>query len=381
MNAIRWSLDSNHTYRSLMKNHFAAFADSVLRGVGQVMFQNNPITGLIFLIGIFYNSWVFGLYAILATVVATLTAMVMGAPAPLVRAGLFGFNGTLLGIAFAFFLQPDPALLLYTVAGAIGSTVVMAALLNLLGTWDVPPLTAPFVLTTWFFLFAFYLFSALHGTTSLGQPSFPIQIATTGTVTASTFYVGFLKGIGAVFFQDNLITGLIFLFGLFVNSRFSALFAGLASLIALLAAWALGASESTMALGLFGFSAVLTGIALGGTFFVLTWWSALYTVFGIIVTAVVFGTISVALTPLGMPALTAPFVVTTWFFVFAKAIFGRLQAVPLADITSAEGNRQWFKEHQARVSPPPGAEEPSAPREQPETATPRAPGRRGRRAA
>ena len=30
--------------------------DTLLRGVGQVMFQNNPITGLLFLVGIFINS-------------------------------------------------------------------------------------------------------------------------------------------------------------------------------------------------------------------------------------------------------------------------------------------------------------------------------------
>lgn len=35
---------------------FLVFIDSVLRGIGQVMLQNNSYTGLIFLIGIFYNS-------------------------------------------------------------------------------------------------------------------------------------------------------------------------------------------------------------------------------------------------------------------------------------------------------------------------------------
>ncbi|MDP2944337.1 MAG: urea transporter, partial [bacterium] len=29
----------------------------ILRGVGQVMLQNNALTGLLFLVGIFYNSW------------------------------------------------------------------------------------------------------------------------------------------------------------------------------------------------------------------------------------------------------------------------------------------------------------------------------------
>ena len=48
--------------------------DSLMRGVGQVMFQNNPITGLLFLFGIFINSNKNALSALLGLVVASLAA-------------------------------------------------------------------------------------------------------------------------------------------------------------------------------------------------------------------------------------------------------------------------------------------------------------------
>ena len=41
-------------------------ADTLLRGVGQVMFQNNPLTGLLFLVGIFVNSFKLGGAGLLA---------------------------------------------------------------------------------------------------------------------------------------------------------------------------------------------------------------------------------------------------------------------------------------------------------------------------
>lgn len=47
------------------------FTESILRGVGQVMFQNNIYSGLLFLAGIFYNSWVMGLAAVAGTVIST----------------------------------------------------------------------------------------------------------------------------------------------------------------------------------------------------------------------------------------------------------------------------------------------------------------------
>lgn len=45
--------------------------DPLLRSVGQVMFQNNSMSGLLFLVGIFINSYQYGLTALLGLIVAT----------------------------------------------------------------------------------------------------------------------------------------------------------------------------------------------------------------------------------------------------------------------------------------------------------------------
>lgn len=41
------------------RNPAVGVVDTLLRGVGQVMFQNNPLTGLLFLVGILVNSFKF----------------------------------------------------------------------------------------------------------------------------------------------------------------------------------------------------------------------------------------------------------------------------------------------------------------------------------
>ena len=48
------------------------------RGVGQVMFQNNALSGLLMLAGILLNSWQMALLAIAGNVVSTLTACLSG---------------------------------------------------------------------------------------------------------------------------------------------------------------------------------------------------------------------------------------------------------------------------------------------------------------
>ncbi|HKF67126.1 MAG TPA: urea transporter [Vicinamibacterales bacterium] len=323
-----------------------AVADSLLRGVGQVMFQNNPVTGLLFLVGIFINAYENGLSALLGLVVATLAAYLLGADGTLIRNGLFGFNGVLIGIALSVFLQWDWHVAIYIILGAIVSTIVMMALAKLLIGRDMAPLTAPFVLTAWLLLFALYQFGQLHPTKLIGpmpvQPGAAIQTslreATSGAgavgLTAANLANALFRGIGEVFLQDNLWTGVVFAIAILINSRVCFGFALLGSALGGLTALVLGGDGVTVYHGLYGFNAVLTGIALGGLFLALSWRSALYALLGVIFSAIVFAAIAVALSPIGIPALTAPFVLTTWVFLLPTGGFRALQRVAVAECAS-----------------------------------------------
>ena len=320
--------------------------DALLRGVGQVMFQNNPLTGLLFLVGILVNSLELAGAGLLGLAASTLAAYLLGADRTLIRNGLFGFNGVLVGIGLAFFLEFDLLLAGYIVLGAAVSTVVMMALANLLSTWDMPALTAPFVLTAWVLLFAVYQFAFLHPTDLIAplapDPEAAVQtdlraLATgSGGMTLANLANGLFRGVGEVMFQDNLLSGLIFLAGILVNSRVSAGFAVLGSAVGLGTALAMGADGSSVYHGLYGFNAVLCAIAIGGVFFVLTWRSALYALVAAVFSVPAFAAVAVLLSPIGMPALTAPFVLTTWLFLWPKAGFAALTPVALADVTTAE---------------------------------------------
>src|SRR6266542_1817908 len=87
------------------RNPAVGVIDTLLRGVGQVMLQNNPMTGLLFLVGIFLNSYESGLTALLGLAIVTLVAYLLGADRTLIRDGLFGFNGVLTSITLSVFLQ------------------------------------------------------------------------------------------------------------------------------------------------------------------------------------------------------------------------------------------------------------------------------------
>ncbi|HET9918250.1 MAG TPA: urea transporter [Ktedonobacteraceae bacterium] len=312
----------------VQRNSFIQFIDINLRGAGQVMFQNNPLTGLLFIIGIFWGaiaagSIAIGIGAVVALLISTLTAMVLNVDIGSLRQGLYGFNGILVGIGVATFIQNTPLMWVYLIIGAALSTVAMLAITNLMKNWGMAALTFPFVLTTWFLLLAVYQFTHLP-IGSLGPPALPLSGNLPGTnmpLTVSFLLTGWITGVSQVFLINNVVTGIIFVIALAVSSWQAAILALVGAAVGLSIALLFGANAHGIGTGLYGFSAVLTAIALGSVFYSPSFKVVLYTIVGVILTVIVQAALNTALSPIGIPTLTAPFVLATWLFLLPKEQF------------------------------------------------------------
>lgn len=325
------------TMRQVLTTPARHFADHVLRGVGQVMLQDNPITGLLFLVGIFINDWVSGLYALLGTVISTGTAILLRASPDKVRRGLYGFNGTLVGLSLAFQQRHEAILLVYIVLASIFVTIVTAAIMHIFGSRG-HALTGPFVITTWIFIGSLFTYGRLSGETARAALHSPVGLAQAITLSPADAMIGILNGPAQVMLQQNVWTGAIFLVALAVNSRISCAAAVLGSAVGVAVAWWLqGAAPSAIREGLYGFNAVLTGIALGGgLYFLLHRTTVLLAILAACVSTILYGSLVVVLKPLGLPVLTAPFVLTTWLCLLAGSAFPRLQALSVVKAATPE---------------------------------------------
>ncbi len=299
------------------------FVDVNLRGVGQVMFQNNPLTGALFLAAIGWGSYAadaprVAIAGLLAVVVATLTAQWLRVDEESLHAGLYGFNGILVGLALATFLAPSALMWVYVVVGAAVSVVVMLGTVNVVKPWG-GALTFPFVLTTWLLLLATYGFSGLAGAAlPTGNVVTAFQPYEGSPLNMVDLARGVLLSISQVFLKASGVVALIFLVGLAVNSLAAAAFALAGAILAVLTAHLFGAESDLITGGLLGFSPVLTAIALGTVFYQPNGRVAVYAAAATVFTVIVQAALNVALTPFAIPALTAPFVLVTWMFLLPR---------------------------------------------------------------
>ncbi len=300
------------------------FVDINLRGIGQVMFQDNPVSGAVFLVAIAWGSMVAGvpevaLGGVLAVIVASLTALWLRVDKAALHAGLYGYNGVLVGMALTTFIPPGPLLWAYLVLGAAVSVVATLGTANMVKPWGIAALTFPFVLVTWLLLLATYGFWGLAGSAlPAGAVVTPFEPAAAMTLGIGDFVQGVLRSISQVFLKGSGIAGLLLLAGLAVNSLPAAAFALGGAILAVVTAHLFGAESDLIIGGLLGFSPVLTAIALGTVFHKPGVRVALYAALGTVFTVVAQAAMNVALTPLAIPALTAPFVLVSWLFLLPR---------------------------------------------------------------
>ena len=82
---------------------------AVFRGIGQVFFQENALTGVCFALGIALSSPLMAIGAVVGAAIGTATAWVLKFDKAELAAGIYGFNSALVGIATLFFFQPGVA--------------------------------------------------------------------------------------------------------------------------------------------------------------------------------------------------------------------------------------------------------------------------------
>ncbi|XP_074021842.1 urea transporter 2-like [Numenius arquata] len=327
------------------------FIDWVLRGISQVMFVNNPLSGLIVVAGfLVQNPW-WTLTGCLGTVVSTLTALILRQDRSAIAAGLYGYNGVLVGLLMAVFSAKGDYhwwLLLPVALVSMTCPVFTSTLSSVFCKWDLPVFTLPFNL-------ALTLYLAATGPHNLFFPTTIIQPATAAPNITWTdaeipmLLQSTLVGVGQVYGCDNPWTGGIFLIALFISSPLICLHAAIGSAVGMLAALSLATPFSTIYSGLWGYNSSLSCAAIGGMFYAFTWQTHLLAIACALFSAYLGATVTNMLSVFGLPPGTWSFCLSALTFLLITTNSSAIYKLPLSKVTYPEANRAYYlemKKHQ-----------------------------------
>ncbi|KAJ1479268.1 urea transporter-domain-containing protein [Baffinella frigidus] len=297
-----------------------------LRGIGQVMFMNNPFTGAAILLALFWQSLYVASFGVLGLVASTGAAIALqldrGAEAGDCQVGDWRYSY----VAF-------PVLLF-----AVLSTIISVALGNVLvPVYSVPAFTLPFNLAMLLFV------GTALNSRSFPQPFTQSLLASDGGVEEyevewARVFEAIPKGVGQVFLADSTVSGGVISGALFLCSPTAALAALVGSAIGAFTALAMQAPVEGIYAGLWGYNAVPGCMAIGGVFFYPSRTAAVLACLCAITCAYTGGLLAVVMHPLGLPSGTLPFCFGTLLFALLQESVPSLEPVPLSDITTPENH-------------------------------------------
>ncbi|KAA6159532.1 urea transporter [Pseudomonas veronii] len=262
------------------------WAEALLNGFSQIFLQRHPLCGLLCLLAILVSAPALLGGALLGGVAGLLTAQRRGYPKAERQAGLYSYNGVLLGLLisqhFAWSALLPPLIL---ACSGLSAILTRQWLKHATQPDDLPAYTAPFVGLGWLLLG-----SVPHSALALGEPD-------TLAVLGAPF-----TGLAQIMLLDQPLAGALIALGLWLANRRAAVWAVIGASSGVLIALLL--DETTAALlGLHSYNPALAALALSQARRQ-PWLPLLGILLAILLTP--------GFAALHLPALTAPFILACW---------------------------------------------------------------------
>ncbi|XP_012251597.2 urea transporter 1-like [Athalia rosae] len=340
--------------------------DALLRGYGQVVCANNPISGLLILAAFTVVTPGMAFIATCTGVLGLLLSMMIGESQVHIENGLTVFNPLLIGVLTHHVVPDiydslDGRLLVYLLM----AVVLTVYLTRALGSGRLPCLSASFNFVQLILIFT--LASRGNNAASVtNNTTIEINVTETSHHSASgdshfndptilnvtnvdvdwgMVFRGMVTSSSQVFAVDNVAVSSIIYLAILTYSPIMAAFAFAGAMLGSLTGLVFNVPLDEIYCGLWGYNGLLTSAILGGLLIILGCQTTMATIL-----ASIFATIlQTVLTPLfakaGLPVLSVPFVVTTWLFLGLRGPAGSTFVEP-EDYSFPEKMRYEYIESQ-----------------------------------
>ncbi len=269
------------------KGEIKDFFEGILNSYSQVFFAENKTFSLLLLLISFFDLWT-GISGLLSILIANTIARILGYNRLEIRKGIYGFNPLLVGLGIGIYFATAWNVLILIILAAMLTFFISVVLEGFFSKYGLPFLSVPFLLSLWLLMLSFpslqnfglsqrdlYTANELY---SIGGISL-VKLYEWGNqfIAESSLRTYFLS-LGGIFFQFNVISGIIIALGLLIHSRIHFLLSLLGFYTAFLFYQFVGVPSVSLNYSYYGFNFILSAIAIGGYFLVPSKSSFLWTI-------------------------------------------------------------------------------------------------------
>jgi urea transporter len=298
---------------------------ALLNSYSVVFFFNNRFAGILLLIVTFFNVQA-GLTGLIAVITTILIADSMGFDESKMKQGLYSFNSLLTGLGIGTFFEPGLVYFILLFIAVLFSLMVSVNLDGLLGKYRLPYLSIPFVLSFWLILMP----SGQLANLGLTQRNvfWMNEIYAAGGKTLLDFFqsidnmhmnkavIIYLRSLSSIFFQDNLLSGILIAVVLLLVSRITFLLSVAGFAVAYIFANVAGSEAAGFSFYNIGANYILVAIAAGGFFVIPSKYSFLWVVFLVPLTSLLILFMTKLYPVLGLPVFSLPFSIVVITFLY-----------------------------------------------------------------
>ncbi len=326
-----------------------------MNSYSQIFFSDNKIFAIILFIVSFFDIWA-GVSGLLAIVVTNLLGYGLGYNRISINKGSYGFNSLLVGLGTGLYFQPGIELFIVVFFASVLTFFISVALDGIIGKYGLPVLSVPFLFGMWIIGLASLDFSTI----GLSERGIYIanEIYLIGGKNLLDIYnwwnnlefvyslkVYFLS-LGAIFFQFNVLSGILISIGLLFYSRIAFSLSFIGFYTAFYFYQFIGADITELSYNYIGFNFILTSIALGGFYVIPSKYSYLWVVLLLPVVVLITISASKIFLPYNLSIYSLPFNLVVLVFLYSLKLRvkkGQGLSEVLVQQNSPERNLYFFK--------------------------------------
>lgn len=310
------------------------YFEGALNSYSQIFFSNDRWFGIMLIIASFIDPFA-GIAGITAVLVTQFFALWFGFDKENVRNGVYGFNSVMVGLVMGVLYKHSPQFFVLLIIMSLFTLLLTVAFSAYMGKNKMPFLSFPFIIGVWVVILTGRSYLALdmseRGIYTInelwgygGQTLVDIY-ETLNNLPIPLAVEVYLKSLGAIFFQYNILSGIIICAGLIIYSRIAFSLSVVGFVTGYLFYYYFQGDFTQLSYSYIGFNFILSAIALGGFFLIPSVKSYLVVILVTPLIALLISATSIIMGVFQLPIYSMPFniIVVLVIYVLHLRVFAK----------------------------------------------------------